>query len=63
MTAQQAPEAQIAPQADLQIDFSKMDGLVPGIVQDARSGELLMVGILNPESYQRTSQTGYVRCW
>ena len=29
------------------IDFDKMDGLVPGIVQDARNGEVLMLGFLN----------------
>ena len=32
------------------IDFEKMDGLVPGIVQDARTGEVLMLGFLNPDS-------------
>ena len=30
------------------IDFDKMDGLAPGIVQDARTGEVLMLGFLNP---------------
>ena len=45
------------------IDFEKMDGLVPGIVQDARSGEVLMVGFLNEESYRRTEATGYVTFW
>ena len=33
------------------IDFEKMDGLVPGIVQDARTGEMLMLGFLNATSY------------
>ena len=45
------------------IDFNKMEGLVPGIVQDAVSGEVLMVGFLNEESYRRTEQTGYVTFW
>ncbi len=45
------------------INFNKMDGLVPGIVQDARSGEVLMVGFLNEESYCRTEATGYVCFW
>ena len=48
---------------DTAIDFSKMEGLVPGIVQDARSGEVLMVGFLNEESYRRTEATGYVTFW
>ena len=35
------------------IDFEKMDGLVPGIVQDAASKEVLMVGFFNEESYAK----------
>ncbi len=49
--------------AQLLIDFGKMEGLVPGIVQDAASGEVLMVGFLNEESYRRTEETGYVTFW
>jgi phosphoribosyl-AMP cyclohydrolase len=45
------------------IDFDKMDGLVPGIVQDVNTGQVLMVGFLNPESYARTIETGYVTFW
>ena len=45
------------------IDFAKMDGLVPGIVQDARTGEVLMVGFLNDESYRKTLDTGFVTFW
>jgi phosphoribosyl-AMP cyclohydrolase len=45
------------------IDFTKLDGLVPGIVQDAATGELLMVGFLNPESYRRTLESGFVTFW
>jgi len=46
-----------------QIDFAKMDGLVPGIVQDARTREVLMVGFLNDESYRKTLETGFVTFW
>jgi len=42
------------------IDFEKMDGLVPGIVQDAKSGEMLMLGFLNPTSYAKTLESGFV---
>ena len=35
----------------VKIDFAKMDGLVPGIVQDAKTGEMLMLGFLNETSY------------
>jgi phosphoribosyl-ATP pyrophosphohydrolase/phosphoribosyl-AMP cyclohydrolase len=45
------------------IDFDKMDGLAPGIVQDARTGEVLMLGFLNPISYQKTLETGFVTFW
>jgi len=45
------------------IDFEKMNGLAPGIVQDARSGEVLMLGFLNAASYARTLETGYVTFW
>jgi len=48
---------------DTTIDFAKMDGLVPGVVQDARTGEVLMVGFLNDESYRKTLQTGFVTFW
>jgi phosphoribosyl-ATP pyrophosphohydrolase/phosphoribosyl-AMP cyclohydrolase len=45
------------------VDFDKMDGLVPGIVQDARSGEVLMLGFLNSTSYAKTLETGFVTFW
>ena len=45
------------------IDFEKMGGLVPGIVQDARTSEVLMLGFLNPESYARTIESGFVTFW
>jgi phosphoribosyl-AMP cyclohydrolase len=42
------------------IDFDKMDGLAPAIVQEDSTGEVLMVGFMNAEAYARTAQTGYV---
>jgi phosphoribosyl-AMP cyclohydrolase len=45
------------------IDFEKMDGLVPGIVQDFQTGEVLMLGFLNPVSYAKTLETGFVTFW
>jgi phosphoribosyl-ATP pyrophosphohydrolase/phosphoribosyl-AMP cyclohydrolase len=45
------------------IDFEKMDGLVPAIVQDAASKEVLMVGFFNQESYRRTLEGGFVTFW
>lgn len=45
------------------IDFEKMDGLVAGIVQDAGTGEVLMLGFLNPVSYANTLESGFVTFW
>lgn len=45
------------------IDFTKLDGLVPGIVQDAATGQMLMVGFLNEESYRKTIESGFVTFW
>jgi phosphoribosyl-AMP cyclohydrolase len=45
------------------IDFAKTEGLVPGIVQDAKTGEMLMLGFLNEVSYQKTLETGFVTFW
>jgi phosphoribosyl-AMP cyclohydrolase len=49
--------------SEVQIDFGKMDGLVPGIVQDAKTGEMLMLGFLNEESYRKTLESGFVTFW
>jgi phosphoribosyl-ATP pyrophosphohydrolase/phosphoribosyl-AMP cyclohydrolase len=38
-------------------DFSRCEGLLPAIVQNAMSGEVLMLGYMNEESYQRTVET------
>ncbi|HXU19490.1 MAG TPA: phosphoribosyl-AMP cyclohydrolase [Verrucomicrobiae bacterium] len=42
------------------IDFEKMGGLAPAMVQDADNGEILMLGFMNAESYAKTLSTGYV---
>jgi phosphoribosyl-ATP pyrophosphohydrolase/phosphoribosyl-AMP cyclohydrolase len=41
------------------MDFSKLNGLVPAVVQDDETGEVLMVGFMNQESLDRTVATGY----
>ena len=42
------------------MDFSKLDGLIPAVVQDHTSGEVLMVGFMNDEAWRITLDTGYV---
>ena len=44
----------------MQIDFDKMQGLVPAIVQDAANGDILMLGFMNSEAWQKTQEIGYV---
>ena len=36
------------------MDFSKLDGLIPAVIQDDTSGEVLMVGFMNQEALERT---------
>ena len=42
------------------MDFSKLDGLIPAVVQDHASGDVLMVGFMNEEAWNITCRTGYV---
>ncbi len=42
------------------LDWSKADGLIPGVVQDARSEAVLMLGFLSPESLRETFLRGRV---
>lgn len=45
---------------DMSIDFDKMDGLVPAIIQDADTAKVLMLGFMNREAYDKTMETGKV---
>ena len=40
------------------MDYSKLDGLIPAVVQDHKSGEVLMVGFMNEEAWDVTRRTG-----
>ncbi len=44
----------------MNIDFDKMQGLAPAVVQDADNGEVLMLGFMNAEALDVTLRTGYV---
>jgi len=44
----------------MKIDFDKMQGLVPAIVQDASNAEILMLGFMNRDAWERTQALGYV---
>jgi phosphoribosyl-AMP cyclohydrolase len=45
---------------NIDLDFDKMNGLLPAVVQGAEDGEVLMVGFMNSEALRRTFETGYV---
>ena len=42
------------------IDFNKMGGLVPAVIQDAKTLKVLMLGFMNEEAYKKTVETGKV---
>ena len=42
------------------LEFEKMGGLLPAVVQDSSDGEVLMVGFMNRAAMERTLQEGYV---
>jgi phosphoribosyl-ATP pyrophosphohydrolase/phosphoribosyl-AMP cyclohydrolase len=44
----------------LQVNFDKMQGLVPAVIQDAVSGTVLMLGFMNADALTRTLYSGYV---
>jgi len=41
------------------MDYSKLDGLIPAVIQDADSAEVLMVGFMNEEALAKTKSSGY----
>jgi phosphoribosyl-ATP pyrophosphohydrolase/phosphoribosyl-AMP cyclohydrolase len=47
----------------MKIDFEKMGGLVPAIIQDATTKNVLMLGFMNEEAYQKTLETRHVTFW
>lgn len=42
----------------IHLNFDKMDGLIPAVIQDHRTGEVLMLGFMNQEAWQATLKTG-----
>ena len=44
----------------MNLDFEKMDGLVPAIIQDAETRVVLMLGFMNKEAFEQTMLTGKV---
>ncbi len=44
----------------MKLDFKKMGGLIPAIVQDVNTNKVLMLGFMNEEAYEETKETGKV---
>lgn len=47
----------------IEIDFEKLGGMVPAIIQDSESSEVLMLGFINREAFDLTIETGFVHYW
>lgn len=47
----------------MNLDFEKMGGLIPAIIQDAVTRNVLMLGFMNKEAYEKTIETGKVTFW
>lgn len=43
----------------MELDFDKLGGLIPAVIQDQATGRVLMLGFMNPEAFQKTVETGY----
>lgn len=43
----------------MELDFKKLDGLVPAVIQDHKTGRVLMLGFMNGEAFRRTVDTGF----
>lgn len=43
----------------MDLDFGKLDGLIPAVIQDASSGRVLMTGFMNEEAFRMSVETGF----
>ncbi len=43
----------------MELDFRKLDGLIPAVIQDEATGRVLMVGFMNEEAFRRTVESGF----
>ena len=47
----------------IKLDFSKSDGLIPAIVQDSKTGKVLMLAYINQSAWEKSLETGEVHFW
>ena len=43
----------------MDLDFSKLGGLITAVIQDHQTGRVLMVGFMNDEAFRKTVETGF----
>ena len=43
----------------MELDFKKLDGLIAAVIQDHKTGRVLMVGFMNEEAFRKTVETGF----
>jgi phosphoribosyl-AMP cyclohydrolase len=43
----------------MKLDYSKLDGLIPAVIQDHSTARVLMVGFMNEEAFRKTVETGF----
>jgi len=43
----------------MELDYGKLDGLIPAVIQDHATGRVLMVGFMNEDAFRKTVETGY----
>jgi len=48
---------------EIKLDFEKMNGLIPAIVQDYKTNEVLMLGFMNKEAWEKTRKIRKVTFW
>lgn len=49
--------------SDIKLDFAKQDGLLPVIVTDYKTGQVLMLAYMNEEAYRLTLETKQMHSW
>jgi phosphoribosyl-AMP cyclohydrolase len=47
----------------IELDFTKLDGLVPAVAQDWKTGQVLMTAFMNKEAWEATLKTGIMHYW
>lgn len=47
----------------MELDFKKLDGLIPAVIQNDHDKTVLMVGFMNEDAYKKTQESGYVYFW